>query len=332
MGVALAVAAMACGFVVAVLASRVAVAGATDLVARSPLPPFVVGLTLVAVGTDLPEMANSVTASLEGLGDVNVGDSIGSVVTQVTLVLGLLPLVGGALVLAVRQTVAAGAVILLALGLGAVLMRDGELARVDGLLLVLAWLGGSALVWWAGGVAPPRPLADPSPGEPPAGDPSPGEHTSDGAGRGEGLRGSLSRLAAGLAGVTLGAVTAIWGVVHLADAAGLPLFVVSFFGAALGTSLPELLFSVTALRRGEAEMAVGDALGASMVDATLSIGIGPLVAPTLVSTGLVERGVLVSAVAVVLVVALLAWRRRHTVGTGLALVGLYLGVYAVLLA
>ena len=147
-----------------------------------------------------------------------------------------------------------------------------------------------------------------------------------------GLARPVAHLVAGLAVVTGGVMAAIWGVVNLAEAAGVPVFIVSFFGASIGTSLPEVLFSVTALRHGHAEMAVGDALGASMVDATLSIGIGPLVAPTLVTTALAERAVAVAVVVVVLAVGLLGWRQRHTVGTGLALLVMYLGVYLAVLA
>ncbi len=311
MGLAVATFAMVVGFTVAVLASRVAVTGAGHLVARTSLPPFVVGITLVALGTDLPEIANSIIASLEGLGDVNVGDSIGSVVTQMTLVLGLMPLLGGALLLSRRRATAVGVGIVLALVLGAVLMRDGDLARTDGALLVASWLVLSFAVWRIGD--------DDDEGERP--------ERADG-----GLTRPLVQLGVGLTVVLLGVTAAIWGVVNLAEAAGVPVFLVSFFGASIGTSLPEVLFSVTALRRGHAEMAVGDALGASMVDATLSIGIGPLIAPTLVSTSLVERAVAVAVVVVVLTVGLLALRRRHTVGSGVALLVMYLAVYLVLLA
>ncbi len=310
MGLAVATVAMVAGFTVAVVASRVAVGGAGHLVSRTRLPPFVVGITLVALGTDLPEIANSVIASLEGLGDVNVGDSIGSVVTQMTLVLGLMPLLGGALLLSRRRATVVGVGIVLALVLGAVLMQDGDLTRVDGALLVTSWVVLSFAVWRIG---------DPGDAERP--------EPADG-----GLLRPVVQLLAGLAVVTGGVMAAIWGVVNLAEAAGVPVFLVSFFGASIGTSLPEVLFSVTALRRGHAEMAVGDALGASMVDATLSIGIGPLIAPTFVSTSLVERAVAVAVVVVVLTVGLLAWRRRHTVGSGVALLVMYLGVYLVLLA
>jgi len=310
MGLVVSTLAMVAGFTVAVLASRVAVTGAGHLVARTRLPPFVIGITLVALGTDLPEIANSVVASLQGLGDVNVGDSIGSVVTQMTLVLGLMPLFGGALLLSRRRTTVVGVGIILALVLGAALMQDGDLARIDGGSLVASWVLLSFAVWR---------LGDSGEAQTP--------ERADG-----GLARPVVQLAVGLAVVTVGVMAAIWGVVNLAEAAGVPVFLVSFFGASVGTSLPELLFSITALRRGHAEMAVGDALGASMVDATLSIGIGPLIAPTLVSTALVERAVTVAVLVVAVVVGLLVVRRRHTVGTAVVLLLLYLGVYVVLLA
>ena len=85
------------GFGGMVLASRRAVGSATDLAAGTQIPPFFVGITLLAVGTDLPEIASSIAASVSGHGDVAIGDAMGSVVTQSTLVLGLLPLLAGTL-------------------------------------------------------------------------------------------------------------------------------------------------------------------------------------------------------------------------------------------
>ena len=90
-----AIAATAIGFLVAVLASRRAVTTTTQLAAGTRIPRFVIGFTLLAIGTDLPEIANSIVSSISGHGDLNVGDSVGSAATQITLVLGLLPLLGG---------------------------------------------------------------------------------------------------------------------------------------------------------------------------------------------------------------------------------------------
>ncbi len=73
---------MATGFLVAVLASRYSVEHLTKFAAGTRIPPFIIGITLVSIGTDLPEIANSIVASVTGHGDVNVGDSIGSAVVQ----------------------------------------------------------------------------------------------------------------------------------------------------------------------------------------------------------------------------------------------------------
>ena len=93
------IAAVVIGFPIAVLASRRVVRHASALAAGSRIPSFVIGVSLLAIGTDLPEIANSIIASLADQGDVNVGDSLGSTATQMTLVLGLLPFLGGAIMI-----------------------------------------------------------------------------------------------------------------------------------------------------------------------------------------------------------------------------------------
>jgi cation:H+ antiporter len=300
---------MVAGFTVAVLASRVAVDGAAGLVARTRIPPFVVGITLVALGTDLPEIVTSITASVQGLGDVVVGDAIGSTVTQVTLVLGLLPLLGGAFVVARRRTSAIGIAIVAALLLGAFLMRDGDISRADGAVLAAAWVAGSVFVWRQGHLR----STDTEPEDGP-------------------VRRSLLELIGGLTVLTGGVLLGVWGTVEVAEAAGVPAFIISFFGASLGTSLPELVFDVAALRRGQADIAIGDVFGSSLVDASLSVGIGPLIAPVVVSADLVLRGSLFAAGVIGIVTMLLVGRRRHTWTSGLVLLALYAAMYPVLLA
>ncbi len=303
------VGAMVVGFTLAVLASRVAVDGAAALVRRTRIHPFLVGITLVAVGTDLPEIINSVVASVQGLGDVNVGDSTGSALTQVTLVLGLLPFLAGAFVVTRRRISAIGTVTVAALVLGGWLVSDGDLSRLDGGILVGSWIVASLVVWSQGHLRPrDRPTAD---------------ETSGGR--------SFLGLVGGLTVLTAGVMLAVWGVVGVAEALGVPAYVVSFFGAAIGTSLPELIFDVSALRRGQPDIAIGDVFGSSMVDATLSIGIGPLVAPTPVTAALASRGSLMAAAVIGAATLLVVGRRRHTWASGLALLLLYALAYPVLL-
>ena len=83
------------GFGIMVYASHKIVHHVSMLAYGLSIPPFILGITLVSIGTDLPEIANSIMSSLAGEGDLNVGDSTGSIMTQITLVLGLLPFFAG---------------------------------------------------------------------------------------------------------------------------------------------------------------------------------------------------------------------------------------------
>ncbi len=297
------------GFGLAVMASRVAVDGASDLVRRTRIHPFLIGITLVAIGTDLPEIVNSIVASVQGFGDVNVGDSTGSAFTQATLILGLLPILAGSLVVTRRRISTVGAATVGALVLGAWLVADGDLSRLDGGILVAAWIAGSFIVWRQGTLSPrDREIPDTTGGR------------------------SLLELIGGLTVITGGVMLAVWGVVALAETLGVPAYLISFFGASLGTSIPELLFNVTALRRGQPDIAIGGIFGASMVDATLSIGIGPLIAPTAVTADLAVRGSLVAAGVIGLATLIVVGRRRHTWVSGLALLVVYGLAYPILLS
>ncbi len=111
--------------------------------------------------------------------------------------------------------------------------------------------------------------------------------------RQKGYHALVALLSLGLVG--LGSALAVLAFIRLAEVIALPEYLVAFFAAALGTSLPELLVTVTALKRGQIDIAVGDVLGSSLVDATLSIGIGPLIAPVVVSADLAIRGATAAA-------------------------------------
>ncbi|MFQ5967267.1 MAG: sodium:calcium antiporter [Acidimicrobiia bacterium] len=300
---------MVAGLAVALWASRRTVFHASAVAAATKIPPFIVGVTLIAVGTDLPEIANSIIASVAGHGDLNVGASIGSTVTQATLVLGLLPLLAGPFVVGPRRVTSVGVVTVLALLGGAVLFSDGYISRTDAAVLIIAWIAGLAVVW--------RQL-------PPGAQPSLAVPTRN-------RRYHIVATLIGLAGVGIGAAAAVRGFVEIAEVLAVPEYLLAFFVASIGTSLPELIFDLTALRRGARDLAVGDLMGSSLIDATLSVGIGPLIAPTVITASLAVRGSIAAAGAIFLVVVILSVRARHDRWSGIALLGIYLAFYLVLL-
>jgi cation:H+ antiporter len=299
------------GLALAILASDVAVAYTRSLAAVLGAPPFVVGVVLVALGTDLPEIANSIASHLQDEGDVNVGDSVGSTLTQYTFVLGLFPLIIAVIAISRIQV---GLVTLLTvggLGLTTIFVADGWLGRLDGIVLVVAWAAAMLAVT--------RLLPPTAPEAPPPV-------------RVKGRLPQVGVIVAALAVVGVGATVAVRALVDLAETLGVPEFLLAFFGASLGTSAPEIAVDVTALLRGAPAIALGDALGSSLIDSTLSIGIGPVVKPAEVTADLAVVASLYTAAAVAAVGLLLTLRRRHDRVSAPVLFALYLLSYAVLIA
>lgn len=299
------------GFGLAVLASRQATRYSQVLALRIGVPPLVIGLTLVGIGTNLPEIANSVSASLSGHGDLNAGAAIGSVAVDVTLVLGLLPFFAGAFYFGRLDLRAIALAIIFALALGLLLLSDGKISRVDGAVLVLAWVAGTAVIWTSGGTLSRAEVSEPSEGP---------------------VTMQLLATIGALVVVALGASLAVLGLVNLAEDAGVPEYAISFFGASIGTSLPELVFDITAVRRRAWGLALGDVFGSAFANATLTLGIGPLAAPTPIDPDLALRGGVGALLAVALVLVLFRTRRRIDRPVGVLLLLAYAALYPLVLA
>ncbi len=273
------------GIVGAAGASRRAVGHAIAIADRLGVSRGLVGVTLVAIGTDLPEIANSISASVSGHGDVNVGDSTGSTLTQITLVLAVLVVASPRNPLAGRNrnggdgsggerdvVVPVGLMTVFATLIIVVLLSDGDLSRLDGLVLVLLW--AVSMVAVSRLQRPEEPVV-------------------------ERIDASTSRRAALLIGwllvVAVSATAVVRSFVELTEIIGVPELVASTIVLALGTSLPELVVDWTAIRSGAAALALGNLFGSSLFDATLSIGIGPTVRATEISSDAVWSVLIVAA-------------------------------------
>ncbi len=268
-------------------ASRRAVTAALRVAEAMKISPAMVGLTVMSIGTDLPEIANSLVSSATGHGDVNVGDSMGSTFTQVTLTLGLLCLAGGTITTDRNFVLAVGTATFFSVVVVRMLLSDGELTRMNGALLIMLWLAGTALLGH-GELRPREVFAEPD----------------------RRLMVDILIVLGWLAAVGAFAIGVVEAFLEIADAFGVPEFVGSFVALSIGTSLPELFVDLTAIRRGASSMAIGDVFGSSFVDATLSIGIGPAVFGSLVSDS-VLTGTTLAAIGVLLATVVVARSKRY---------------------
>lgn len=289
------------GFGLSVIAGRWVVQHATMLAFGLNVSPFLMGVTFIALGTDTPEIATSIIAALTGHGDLNVGDSTGSVVTQITLLLGLLPFAGGVTELRQNRSFLVVFLTVIALNAGAWMVVDGYLSRVDASLLLLLWAIATILIWR---YAPP-------PSEPELITPTHHKRVHK-------LIVLVSLLLVGV-----GAFMAAKAMVELSTLAGVPVYLISFFGSSIETSLPELIVTITAIRSEQRDLAFGVIVGTCLLDATVSVAAGPLIAPTAVTAAFAVRGATMAMATMFLVDLMLRTRSRHDRRSGALLLLLY---------
>jgi cation:H+ antiporter len=128
-------------------------------------------------------------------------------------------------------------------------------------------------------------------------------------------------------GVAVGSYFVVTSVIEISTVFNIPEYIISFFAVAIGTSLPELVVDVKAIRKGETALAYGDIMGSCIVDATLSIGIGAFIFPQRVSAILANTGILYTIIASFIVLLLVTLRGTIDRKAGIIFICLYLFSY-----
>jgi len=304
--IAIAVLSFLAGMAILAYSSSKAVEHSVSIASNLNVSPLLIGLIVVSVGTDLPEIFNSVMSSAIGHGDINVGDSFGSILAQITLILGLVALLGGVFKVKRDEIVVIGACELLALIAAVSMVEKGYISRMNALFLVVSW---PLLILIIRNVLKKDYVVQHSDGK---------------------LWRHVAVAVIGYLGVLVGAYIVINAVITLSNMMRVSEYLISFFVVAIGTSLPELAVDLTAVRKKQYEIAIGDAIGSCIVDAGLSIGIGPLIFPTAVSGRLAETTGLYALLVSVIVLLTLGLRRKLDRKAGILFIILYGFSYAVL--
>jgi len=127
------------GLALLVYSSNKAIEHTIKIALEWGITPFVAGLILVSIGTDFPEIVNSIVSSSIGHADISLGDSLGSVLTQMTLVIGLLPFLGKKFKVDRKKIAIIGACEVLVLILAVSIAEKGYITRINALFLVASW-------------------------------------------------------------------------------------------------------------------------------------------------------------------------------------------------
>lgn len=252
--------------------------GAVAVASAAKLSPVLVGALVIGFGTSLPEMLVSAIAAVQGDSDLGVGNVVGSNVANLSLVLGtaalIAPLKVPKSVTRRELPIAVGAVVLFY-----ILVQRG-LDRLEGIILLAGMVAAVTALVMGGAVE------------------------AEDNGNGDPLLANLVRTIVGLAGTVGGSWLLVRGALSIAEHFGLTGGFVGLTLVAVGTSLPELVTAITAAKKGETELIIGNLLGSNIfnsfaVGAVLGlVGPGPLKDANLAGIGAIAM-VVVSILAAI---------------------------------
>jgi cation:H+ antiporter len=263
---ALTIVALVVGLVGLVGGAELLVRGAATIASRLGIAPVIIGLTVVAFGTSMPELAVSMSASFGGNVDVAFGNVVGSNIGNILLILGASAVVGG---LAVQQRIIRFDVPLLVVvsAVAFAMSLDNTIGRLDGVLLFTGvvmytgWLVRAARSERADVVAE---YAD-------------SVETLEGDAVARSLWFSGGLVVAGLVVLVVGSQLLVGSATDIAEAAGVSELVIGLTVVAIGTSLPELATSITAAVRGQRDIAVGNVIGSNLFNLMSVLGLTSVV-------------------------------------------------------
>lgn len=261
--------------------------GAKQVGASLGMSKFAIGVLIVGFGTSLPELASSVAAVLNGASEIVIANVVGSNITNILLIVGVLATVGGHI--AIQQNLIKTELPIFAIATihFFMMIMDGMIDRLEAMLLLGTFV---AYLWYL--------YADAN---------SESGVELESKGRRPPLEAkSLAFIVVGIAAVIIGAQYTVDMAVNIATALAVPIGLVSIAAIAIGTSLPELFVSLQAIKDGEAELAIGNIFGSSTFNILIVIGIPAMIMPLFADAVVMDLGlgIMLAASAILFIIGL----------------------------
>ena len=260
MGLLINLALLLIGFVFLIKGADIFVDGASDTARKFRVPKMLIGLTIVSFGTSAPEFAVSIQSILSGKGDILLGNVVGSNILNILLILGISSLVGTLRVNTATVKKEIPVLVLITLAFAALLsdkifgLAENVFTRQDGIVLLLFFC---IFIYYLIGMARKK-------------DTNEEENKDEKPVK---LVKALLMIMIGLFGIVLGSDFVVKGASEIAAAFGVSQRIISLTIVALGTSLPELVTSVIATKKGEYDIAIGNIVGSNIFNIGIVAGL-----------------------------------------------------------
>lgn len=320
------------GFVMLIKGADWFVDGASMIAKKFGIPQIVIGLTIVAFGTSAPEAAISITSAIKGSAGLAIGNVLGSNILNVLLILGLCALFTP---LAVQKNTLYIEIPFVAVISSALMIMGvigNQLGWIDGLIL---WLFFIAFFVYLIVLSKKDKNAIPD-----LQDSNSSEEKEEGEKpqkKGVDIAKMLGKLAVGIALVVLGSQAVVNGAKTIASGFGMSESLIGLTIVAFGTSLPELVTSLTAARKGEADLAIGNIVGSNIFNVLFVLGTSSLISAIAYDsnwiTGFMIDNVMAIVAAVVLFLCILLTKdKKLKRAGGVTMLVLYAGYFAWIVA
>ena len=281
MNIFIAIALLIVGFVMLTKGADWFVDGSSALAFRLGIPQLVIGLTIVAMGTSAPEAAVSITSALKGNEGITVGNVVGSNIMNILLILGIASVIVPLAVQKSTRMIEIPYMIAITVLFG-VLGYTGEMVtRVEGGILWIAFLIYLGYLLWMA---------------------KKGKEDNEPDEKQKSLPVQLLMILAGLICIVLGSDFVVDGATEIAKVIGISDRIIGLTIVAFGTSLPELVTSIAAARRGNADIAIGNIVGSNVFNILFVAGTSALISPVVFESKCVLDTAVATATAVLLLV------------------------------
>jgi K+-dependent Na+/Ca+ exchanger family protein len=310
MNIFIAIALLIVGFVMLTKGADWFVDGSSALAFRLGIPQLVIGLTIVAMGTSAPEAAVSITSALKGNEGITVGNVVGSNIMNILLILGIASVIVPLAVQKSTRMIEIPYMIAITVLFG-VLGYTGEMVtRVEGGILWIAFLIYLGYLLWMA---------------------KKGKEDNEPDEKQKSLPVQLLMILIGLICIVLGSDFVVDGATEIAKVIGISERIIGLTIVAFGTSLPELVTSIAAARRGNADIAIGNIVGSNVFNILFVAGTSALISPIVFESKFVLDTAVATATAVLLLVCVCNKESKLKRSGGIIMLAAYAAYFVKLL-
>lgn len=312
------------GFVLLIKGADFFVVGASRIAQKFGIPEIVIGLTIVAFGTSAPEAAISISAAIQGNTGIAIGNILGSNILNIWIILGITACIANLPVSKTTVKYEMPFVILVSVVLLILAVSAGELSTFAGIVLWILFIAFFVYLIIISKKGGNKELE----GESEAEKEIKAVRKKGGA---KEVLVAIVMTAGGLAAVVWGSNLAIDGATYIAKFFGMSDRLIGLTIVALGTSLPELVTSITAARKGNTDIAIGNIVGSNIFNILFVLGTTALIAPVPFESKFIVDGIVCILSAVMLFLLVLNKDRKLKRSGGIIMLISYAAYFVYLL-